>query len=90
VAKYPATEQGMLALFNNPGLARELARGGPPIAVSVELLRDPATRSGYRWSSQAGRALEVNSGTLATATFTIEEQRPISLLIPLLRQGVGL
>jgi HlyD family secretion protein len=90
VAKYPATEQGMLALFNNPGLARELARGGPPIAVSVELLRDPATRSGYRWSSQAGRALEVNSGTLTTATFTIEEQRPISLLIPLLRQGVGL
>lgn len=90
VAKYPATEQGMLALVNNPGLVRELSRAGPPIAVSVALEPDPSTRSGYRWSSRAGGQLEVNSGTLASASFTVEEQRPISLLIPLLRQVAGL
>lgn len=90
VSKYPSTEQGMLAVFNNAGLVRELSRAGPPIAISVSLVRDPATRSGYQWSSRAGRQMELNSGTLAVATFTIEEQRPISLVIPLLRQTVGL
>lgn len=90
VSQYPSTEQGMLALVNNPGLVRELSRSGPPIAVTVELSRDPSTRSGYQWSSEAGANVEISSGTLAAATFTIETQRPISLLIPLLKQTAGL
>lgn len=90
ISKYPSTEQGMLAVFNNPGLVRELSRLGPPVAVSVELVPDATTRSGYQWSSRAGSQMELNSGTLAAATFTIEVQKPISLVIPLLKQTVGL
>lgn len=90
VSHFPSTEQAMQALMNNAGLVRELTRTGPPIAVTVELLRDPGTRSGYQWSSQAGATVELSSGTLTAATFTLETQRPISLLIPLLKQTVGL
>lgn len=90
ISKYPSTEQGMLSLFNNAGLVRELSKFGPPIAVSVQLIRDPSTTSGYKWSSSAGQAMSLTSGTLAAGSFTIEEQKPISLLIPLLRQTVGL
>lgn len=90
ISKYPSTEQGMQAVFNNMGLVRELSKSGPPVAVSVELVRDRSTKSGYQWSSSAGSGLDLDSGTLAAASFTIEVQRPISLVIPLLRQTVGL
>ncbi|MDP3253661.1 MAG: NHLP bacteriocin system secretion protein [Hydrogenophaga sp.] len=90
VSKYPSTEQGMLAVLNNPALVRDLMRQGPPIAISVTLVPDSGTRSGYRWSSSAASQLDLSSGTMANASFTIEVQRPISLVIPLLKQTVGL
>lgn len=90
VSQYPATEQGMLALIENPALVRQLAKGGAPIAVMVDLLDDPSTRSGHRWSSSAGAGVELSSGTLAMGSFVVEEKRPISLLIPLLREALGL
>lgn len=89
VGQYPATESGMLSLFNNAALVRELNRNGPPIPVQVRLTRDPASRSGYKWSSSTGNRVELSSGTLATGTFVVENRRPISLLIPLLREITG-
>jgi multidrug resistance efflux pump len=90
VSKYPATEQGMMAVFNNASLVRELSKTGPPLAVLVRLMPDPASASGYQWSTQAGRKLAVTSGTMAAGTFLIENYRPISLLVPLLKQTVGM
>ena len=90
VSKFPSTDQGMLAIFNNPGLVREMTRQGPPIAVAVALIPDNATKSGYSWSSAAAKDLELSSGTLAAASFTVEVQRPITLVIPMLKQTVGL
>ena len=90
VAQYPATEAGMLSLFNNAALVRELTRNGPPIAVEVELVRDASTRSGYTWSSKTGADVELSSGTLASGTFVVESKRPITLLIPLLRELAGI
>lgn len=90
VSKFPSTEQGMLAVFNNTGLVRELSQQGPPIAVSVALVPDSNTKSGYQWSSGAASQLGLSSGTLAAASFTIEVRKPISLVIPLFKQAVGL
>jgi HlyD family secretion protein len=89
VAQYPATEAGMLSLFNNTALVRELTRNGPPIAVEVDLTRDASTRSGYAWSSGTGARVELSSGTLASGTFVVESKRPITLLVPLLRELTG-
>lgn len=90
VARFPSTEQGMRATFDNPVLIREMNLEGPPIAVSVALLKDPDTRSGYRWSSRSGADVELSSGTLVTGTVVIENKRPISLVVPMLRQSLGL
>jgi len=90
VSQYPATEAGMLSLFNNPVLVRELTRNGPPLSVEVELAKDPTTRSGYKWSSGTGAKVELSSGTLASGAFVVETKRPISLLIPLLREVSGI
>jgi multidrug efflux pump subunit AcrA (membrane-fusion protein) len=90
VSKYPATERGMLAVVDNPGLVRDLSRDGPPVAVTVDLIPDATTRSRYQWSSRAASQINLNSGTLASATFTIEVQKPIDLVIPLLKRAGGL
>lgn len=90
VSKYPSSEQGMLNIFNNPALVRDLSKQGSPIAVTVALIPDSDTKSGYSWSSTAAKHLELSSGTLTSATFTVEVQKPISLLIPILKHAVGL
>ncbi|RDU95491.1 NHLP bacteriocin system secretion protein [Trinickia dinghuensis] len=90
VSKYPSTERGMLAVVDNPGLVRQLSSDGPPVAVTVDLIPDATTRSGYRWSSRAASELDLNSGTLASASVTVEVQKPISLVIPLLKRAGGL
>lgn len=90
VSQFPSTEAGMLALIDNPVLVRQLSKNGPPIAVTVQLVKDERTRSGYRWSSSAGSDVEVSSGMIATGGFVVEEKRPISLVIPLIRETIGL
>lgn len=90
VSNYPATESGMNAVLSNPSLVRELSKSGPPISVLVDLVPDRATRSGYAWSSRKGAEIELHSGTLCSASFVIERRRPISLVIPLLIETLGL
>jgi len=89
VSSYPATEGGMLAMLGNPGLVKEMTRDGPPVSVEVDLLPDPESVNGYRWSSHSGARLELGSGTFASATFVIEHKRPISLVIPAARAMAG-
>jgi biotin carboxyl carrier protein len=85
VAKYPATEPGMMAYLHNPALVQELSKNGPPLAVHVELLPDPRSANRYAWSSQAGRTVELTSGTLCSGDFIVENIHPISLVLPLFR-----
>ncbi|HYD78260.1 MAG TPA: NHLP bacteriocin system secretion protein [Paucimonas sp.] len=90
VSEFPVTPQGMMAVLNNEALVRMFSRDGPPVAVHVELLPDAASRSGYRWSSEAGAALPVTSGTLCTAAIILREQAPINLWMPMVRHYAGL
>jgi multidrug efflux pump subunit AcrA (membrane-fusion protein) len=82
VSKYPATEAGMLALLPNPGLVRQLAQDGAPIAVDVDLIPAPRSPGGYLWSSGDGEGLEISSGTLCSGAFVVETRRPIALVFP--------
>jgi HlyD family secretion protein len=89
VSTYPSTVQGMMAVVENERLVQLLSQAGPPVAVLVTLTPDPATSSGYRWSSKAGASVDLSSGTLATADIVVEEIRPISLILPLLKGAIG-
>jgi HlyD family secretion protein len=90
VSEFPATREGMTSLLKNEGLVEALSRQGPPIAVSVDLVPDPATASGYRWSSRAGARVQLSSGTSCTASVLVREQAPITLVIPLLKRFFGI
>lgn len=54
VGAYPATPAGMQRVLGSEELAHTLAASGPPIEVRVELDRDPATASGYQWTTTLG------------------------------------
>jgi HlyD family secretion protein len=90
VAEFPSTERGMTRLLGNEALVARLIEEGPPIQVNVALRRDPATPTGYRWSSSMGPNTKISSGTLAAGAIVVRRERPIGLLIPGLRERLGI
>jgi len=84
VALVPSSEEGIMRVLKNRQLVLELSGGGAPFEVTVGLTLDPATRSGFKWSSSAGPATEINSGTLSEGTVTVRSLHLISLVIPAL------
>lgn len=88
-AAFPATQRSMLLLLGNEALVTKLMEAGPLIQVDVALEHDPATPTGYRWSSSRGPNLEISSGTLASGGVIVKKDRPISLVIPTLREKLG-
>lgn len=90
VSEFPATPDGMMRVLSNSTLVQGLSAAGAPFAAYIELDVDPASVSGYRWSSSRGRDIAVNSGTLCMVTITVRERRPVELVLPILRQVMGL
>lgn len=89
VAEFPSTTQGMMRVLKNDQLVQQLAAGVAPIAVQADLTPSADTVSGYKWSSPKGPEAKIESGTLCSATITVKKQRPISLVIPMLRDFLG-
>lgn len=90
VADFPSTAQGMMRVLHNEKLVQQLAGAAAPIQVQADLIPSGATVSGYKWSSPRGPDIRIESGTLCSATITIKKQRPISLVIPILRENLGI
>lgn len=90
VAEFPSTQRGMTRQLGNEVLVTRLLEEGPPLQVNVALQRDPATPTGYRWSSSTGPNVKISSGTLASGSVIVREERPISFLIPGIRERLGL
>ncbi|HYH45857.1 MAG TPA: NHLP bacteriocin system secretion protein [Thermoanaerobaculia bacterium] len=89
VADYPSTARGMTRFLGNEALVTRLMQQGPPVRIDVALERDPTTHTGYAWSSSLGPNLQISSGTLATGSVVVRRERPIRLVIPLLRERLG-
>jgi HlyD family secretion protein len=90
VSEFPATPEGMMRVLANQTLVQSLSAQGSPYAVYADLVANPGSVGGYKWSSPKGDTLKVNSGSMCTVTITTREQRPIELVIPILRQYTGL
>ena len=90
VSAFPATYQGMMRVLENETLVQSLAKSGAPLEVYADLIAEPATESGYRWSSRKGPPVKIYSGTLCDGMVTVEKQRPINLLIPYIRETLGI
>ena len=88
-SEYPSTSRGMTRLLGNEALVQRLMQEGPPIQVNVTLEKDPKTPTGYRWSSSTGPSIRISSGTLATGSVVVREERPINLVVPRIREKLG-
>ena len=90
VSDFPMTPQGIGAALHNESLVSRFSHNGAPYAAEVALQEDDSTATGYRWAVGNGPATHLTSGTLARAEITIRRQRPLDLVIPLIRHLTGL
>lgn len=86
VPEYPVSTETVMATLGNEALAQELTGQGAPLEVRVDLVADENTVSGYAWSGKKGATVNVENGTLCSAAVVVAEQRPISMVIPILKQ----
>lgn len=90
IADYPATPAALMRNFQNEPLVQSLTGSGPVTELHVRLLADAATPSGYRWSSPLGPRMKLSSGTFVSAQIVTRRQRPINLVIPSMKEMLGL
>ena len=89
VSDFPATSQGMMRVLKNQKLVQTLSGGSAPFEVYADLKVDPATPSGFQWSSSQGPPVDIQTGTVCMATITVDVRRPIELVIPILKEFFG-
>jgi HlyD family secretion protein len=89
VSVYPVTPAGISRVLRNEQLAQQLAGTGAQIEVKVSLIQDPETESGFRWTSSQGPPTKIFTGTLATALVVVEKKRPVSYVLPIFKEALG-
>jgi HlyD family secretion protein len=90
VADYPATAAAVQRNFQNDQIVQTLTSHGPVTEVRVVLDRAPNTVSGFRWSSSQGPPVRISAGTIASSEIVTQWRAPITLVVPILRQTLGL
>jgi len=91
ISEFPVTPEGMAAVLHNDILVKRFSQEGAPYSVVVQLQKDPASFSGYHWSSGDGPPIRLSTGTLARAEVTTRERPPIDLVVPVIKRlsGIG-
>ena len=90
LSEFPASLNGMIAVLQNQDLARTFSHGGPPYPGRVALALDPSTASGFAWTSPQAAGVVITPGTLATVEVVVSTQPPAALVVPWLRESLGL
>ena len=89
ISETPVTMQRLQRLLHNDALSQSLMSRGATYLVEVSL-ETGNTPSGFKWTTARGSDQPVTTGMLASGRITVDEQRPISLVIPMLRTSFGL
>lgn len=90
ISGYPITPAGMMETLKNESLVQEFAGDSSPLEVNARLKVAPDTVSGYEWSSGSGPPIGIQGGTKCTVSIVVDERRPISYVLPILKGAVGL
>lgn len=89
VSSQPVTPEEVRRTLNNDALAQRYAQDTPFKVVAAPRL-DPATPSGFAWTSSAGPPIEISSSTPGSAQVIVERRRPISYVIPMAKKTLGI
>jgi HlyD family secretion protein len=86
----PANPETMNRILRNQTLIQQFTAAGSVYEVKVRPLADPTTPSGFKWTSRQGPPIRIDSGTLLRVQIRVQEKRPIELVIPTMRQWLGI
>jgi HlyD family secretion protein len=89
VSTLPATPEEIQRIVANDRLAKEFIDLNP-FQVVIEPLAEPKNPSGFKWTSSSGPPLEVGSGTDCIVQVVVEKRKPITYVIPTVKQTLGL
>jgi HlyD family secretion protein len=89
VSSFPVSTDAVTNTVGSAEMARRLTADGDKIEVRAVLEMDSGSPSGFRWTSGAGPEASITAGTTVAVRTTVESRRPISYLIPALRQWGG-
>ena len=90
VSTFPITKEAASNMVGNPEIVEQLAQKGGLIEVKSILEANEANFSGYEWSSSSGPKLTMTPGTTTMVRTTVEERRPITFILPILRELSGI
>ncbi|MSR13223.1 MAG: NHLP bacteriocin system secretion protein [Gammaproteobacteria bacterium] len=89
VSAFPVTTDAVTSMVGNAEVAQQMTQGQSVIQVLAKLFRDKDAATGFKWTSGHGPREAVTAGTTAAVRATIEYRRPITFLLPILRQWTG-
>lgn len=76
----------MMTSVKNDQLVQSLLSLGAPFEVHVEFEKDPASFSGFKWTSANGPDVFINEGTSCAGKITVKSEPPIAIVIPALKK----
>ena len=82
VGEYPVSLLRARRTVGSEETARRLLGDDPVLETWVDLVPDPATPSGYRWSLAPGPPIPLAPGIVVQGMVVVAYQRPLSLLLP--------
>jgi len=81
VGTYPLTLGALAGMVGGDLAAQRYSSISAPRLVVVDLLPDPATRSGYSWSTTNGPPVPLSTQASVSATIELGSQTPFSLVL---------
>ena len=86
-----AVQAGISAEASRPGDGdHSRAQPQAPYPGRVTLTLDPSTASGFAWTSPQAAEVNVTPGTLAEVEVEVSRRPPVALIVPWIREGLGL
>ncbi|HYV98721.1 MAG TPA: NHLP bacteriocin system secretion protein [Gemmatimonadaceae bacterium] len=89
VSTAPLSGSGLDRYLKNELLVQQFTSQGGAYLVGVTVTMDPATISGFKWTSRSGAPISFGSGTLLAGKIVVDEMRPLALVIPAIRKWLG-
>jgi HlyD family secretion protein len=89
VAAYPATPAALMRNFENESLVSALASSGPITEIRATLKKDRNSPTGMQWSTSHGPEALVSAGSICSVQIITRRQKPISLLLPYVKEKLG-
>lgn len=82
VSEYPVSVHTVTQEIGSSEMATTFVGETASLQVTIDLVNDSETVSGYRWSTPSGPPIKIANETACSASVIVEQQKPIEMVIP--------